>query len=34
LGHAGDAAEQRRILVATFNALLDPVEPGTIRTIE
>lgn len=34
MGHAGDAAEQRRTLVAALQAVLDPVEPGTIRTIE
>jgi hypothetical protein len=34
LGHAGDVAEQRRTLLATFQALLNPVEPGTIREIE
>ena len=33
VGPAGDAAEQRRTLEAAFNALTDPIEPGTIREI-
>ena len=34
VGPALDVAEQRRTLQETFAALLDPVEPGTIRDIQ
>jgi len=34
VGPANDVAAQRHTLERTFAALLDPVEPGTIRTIE
>jgi len=34
MGGPGDIGEQRRTLLAALNAVLDPIEPGTIRTIE
>ena len=34
MGPPGDAAEQRRTLLAALQAMLEPVEPGTIRPIE
>lgn len=34
LGPAGDAAAQRRTIERALAAVLDPVEPGTIRTLE
>ena len=34
MGGPGDIGEQRKTLLAALNAVLDPIEPGTIRTIE
>ena len=34
VGPAGDAAAQRRTLERALAAVLDPIEPGTIRTVE
>lgn len=34
MGGPNDVIEQRKTLLAALNAVLDPIEPGTIRTIE
>lgn len=34
IGHAGDVADQRRTITTALNAVLMPVEPGTIRDID
>lgn len=34
IGHAGDVADQLRTIKAALEAVLNPVEPGTIRTLE
>jgi hypothetical protein len=34
IGPAGDSALQRRTIERALAAVLDPVEPGTIRTLE
>jgi hypothetical protein len=34
VGNAGDADGQRKFLVRVLKTVLDPIEPGTIRTLE
>lgn len=34
VGTAGDSAGQRALLERTFAALYDPIEPGSIRTLD
>ncbi len=33
MGGPNDVTEQRKTLLAALNAVLDPIEPGSIRTI-
>lgn len=33
IGHAGDIAGQRDIIIRALQAVLDPIEPGSIREL-